>query len=292
MLCLCFVGIGSARIISTYSALSLTIDEPVHFACGLEYVAQHVYRYETQHPPLARAMQALGPYLAGARPLGLPLPRNESLSVIAHLGNVNRTIFLMRLGNLPFFLLACLVVCCWSWHTFGKPIAVVATGLFTLLPTMLADAGLATTDMALGANVGAAFLAAILWAERPTGSRSMLLGLFTALACLSKFTALGYLPVAACLTLAFHLALRWPGWPGLWRCAQQRAAPFALAAGTTVLLIWAGYWFSVGKVSSPLAIGLLGRNLNLPAPSLSTESGTLCIITGQGTRPSCSGNFE
>lgn len=265
VLVLCLVGIACCRIISTYNTLSLTVDEPVHFACGLEYVAKHVYRIETQHPPLSRGVQALGPYLAGARPLGLSMVE-EGPSVIALSGNVDRTIFLMRLGNLPFFLLACLVVCCWSWHAWGKPIAVVATGLFTLLPTMLADGGLATTDMALGANVGAAFFVTFLWAEKPTWLRSILLGLFTALACLSKFTALGYLPAAVFLGLTSHLAVRWPGWRGLWRCVCQRAAAFALAAGTTVLLIWAGYWFSVGKLESDLVTGLLGRHLSMPAP--------------------------
>jgi hypothetical protein len=262
VVCLCFVGIASARIISTYSALSLTTDEPTHFACGLEYVAKHVYRIEPQHPPLARMMEALGPYLAGARPLGLPLSNSEGLSVIARSGHVDRTIFLMRLGNLPFFLLACLVVCGWSWHAFGKPVAVVATGLFTLLPAVLADAGLAITDTALGATVGGAFFAALLWAERSTWLRTLLLGLFTALACLSKFTALGYLPGAGCLALACYLAVRWPGWRGLWTLTKQRAATFALAAATTALLIWAGYWFSVAGFQSDW----FGKVITLPAP--------------------------
>jgi hypothetical protein len=265
VLCLCFVGIGCARIISTYSALSLTADEPSHFACGLQYLATHTYRYEPEQPPLSRMMQALGPYLAGSRPLGLPSPVEEGLSVIAHSGNVDRTIFLMRLGNLPFFLLACLVVCGWSWYALGKPIAVVATGLFTLLPTVLADGGLATTDMALGANVAAAFFATLLWAERPAWLRALLLGLFTGLACLSKFPALGYLPCAGCLALASYLVVRWPGWLGLWRLAKQRAATLALAAATTALLIWAGYWFSVGQFTSHWFF--FGRVFGAPLPA-------------------------
>jgi hypothetical protein len=265
ILCLSLVGVACARMIPTYTRLSLTNDEPIHFACGLEYVAKHVYGLETQHPPLSRAVQAFGPYLAGARPLNQYTTDDLStnvwwLSVIANSGNVERTIFLMRLGNLPFFLLACLVVCCWSWQAFGKPVAVVATGLFTLLPTMLADGALATTDMALGATVGAAFLAAIRWAERPTWRRALLLGLCTALACLSKFSALGYLPASLCLALAFYLAVCWPSWRGLWKGAMRLAPTFALAAATTATLIWAGYWFSFGKVH------IHGGNFTLPAP--------------------------
>jgi len=69
LVALLFIAIASLRIAATYQIFSFTIDEPGHFACGLEYLSKHVYRYETQHPPLARAMIALGPYLAGIRPL-------------------------------------------------------------------------------------------------------------------------------------------------------------------------------------------------------------------------------
>jgi tetratricopeptide (TPR) repeat protein len=258
VLCLGLVGIACVRVISTYSALSITVDEPAHLACGLEYVASHTYNLETLHPPLARALQALGPYLDGSRPAGLPNMQEEGLSILAHSRNLDRTVFLMRLGNLPFFLLACLVVCGWSWQMFGKPVAVVATGLFTLLPTMLADAGLATTDMALGATVGAAFLATILWAEKPTWLRAVLLGACVALAFLAKFTALGYVPLTIGLALACYLVVRRQSWHQLWELARQRAASFAVAVITTGLIMWAAYWFSFGFVP--------GINFSLPAP--------------------------
>ena len=65
------IAIATARIVATYDQLSVTFDEPAHLACGMEYVAHHVYRYESQHPPLARALAAIGPYLDGVRPHGL-----------------------------------------------------------------------------------------------------------------------------------------------------------------------------------------------------------------------------
>src|SRR4051794_6696369 len=57
-LALLFLAIASARIVSTYNVFATTGDEPAHIACGLEYVANHVYKLETQHPPLTRAMIA------------------------------------------------------------------------------------------------------------------------------------------------------------------------------------------------------------------------------------------
>src|SRR5271169_611950 len=116
-------------------------------------------------------------------------------------GHPERELTLMRLGILPFFLLAAAVVYLWARRHFGNAVAAVATGLFTLLPPVLAHAGLATTDMPLTGCLAAAFFALMLWAEAPTWQHSLLLGLATALAVVSKFTALGYLPVAAVFAL-------------------------------------------------------------------------------------------
>ncbi|MGA2689898.1 MAG: hypothetical protein ABSE85_17695, partial [Candidatus Korobacteraceae bacterium] len=249
LLCVCMVAVACARIISTYDQLSLTADEPFHFGCAIEYLGNHSFVQDVENPPVARAVQALGPYLLlGARPIERSEAWQEGLAIIALSGNYHRTVFLLRLGTLPFFLLACAVVGCWSGHAFGKPVAVIAVGLFTLLPTALADAGLHTTDMALGASVGAAFLTAMLWAEKPTWIRALLLGACTALAVLSKFTALGYGSLSVVLALACYWFVRRPGWQELRQLTRRRAVTFLLAAATTMLLVWAAYLFSFGAV--------------------------------------------
>jgi len=259
VLCLGLIGIGCLRTMSTYCALSLTIDEPAHFACGMEYIASHTYTLLREQPPLSRAMQALGFYLDGLRPpFGLRNTPEGRLILVASSRSFDRTIFLMRLGNLPFFLLACLVVTGWSWRMFGKSVAVVATGLFTLLPTTLADAGLATTDMALVATVGAAFLAGILWAEKPSRSSALLLGVCLASAVLSKFTALGYVPLTLGLALGCCLFMERQGWRQVREFVRRRARSFLLAVITAGLMIWAAYWFSFGIVP--------GTKICLPAP--------------------------
>ena len=258
LLCVCLVGVGCIRVISTYGALSLTVDEPSHFACGLEYLENHRYTFLREQPPLSRALQALGPYLDGSRLSGLHHTQQDRVSLLARSRSFDRTVFLMRLGNLPFFLLACLVVCAWSWRMLGKPVAVITTGLFTLLPTVLADAGLATTDMALGATVGATFLGAMLWAEKPSWLRSVLLGVCTASALLSKFTALGYVPLTLFFALGCYLVTEKQGWHRVREFVPKCALSFALATVITCLLIWAAYWFSFGAVP--------GIKLSLPAP--------------------------
>lgn len=262
VLCVALVGIACVRIISTYEALSLTIDEPFHLACAIEYLTTHTFALDVENPPVARAVLAVGLYLTGMRPAGKSEARLEGLALLAQSKNFDRSVFLMRMGNLPFFLLACLVVAAWSWHSFGKPVAVLALGLFTLLPTALADAGLATTDMALGATVGAAFLAAVLWSERPTVLRALLLGACVALAFLSKSTAIGYVTISVALGLGCYVLTSWSGRQQWWKLAGQRAATLALAAFTTAILMWAAYWFSFGLVPSSHIIFRLG----VPAP--------------------------
>ena len=260
LLCLLFVGIACVRVISTYSVLSLTVDEPSHLACGMEYVDSHTYTLDVLNPPLSRAMQALGPYLTGSRFVSGLGQHHAGLAILAGSRNVDRTIFLMRLGNLPFFVLACLVVCTWSWQMFGKPVAVIATGLFTLLPTMLADAGLATTDMSCGATVGAAFLAAIFWAENPTWLRGVIMGVCVALALLSKVSSLGYVPLSIGLALVCYLLTSGQGCRQWWGLVRPRAASFVLAAITTVVTMWAAYLFSVKSVN------VHGIHIMVPAP--------------------------
>jgi 4-amino-4-deoxy-L-arabinose transferase-like glycosyltransferase len=254
------IALASMRIVSTYSQMSPTWDEPGHMACGLQYLAQHVYRYEAQHPPLARVMSALGPFLAGARPLGIKNQDQEGVAVMYHDGYPGRMLTRMRFGILPFFVLAACVVWLWARRHFGNAVAALATGLFTLAPTVLAHAGVATTDMALTACLSAAFFALLLWAEEPTWQHSLLLGAATALAVVSKFTALGFLPAAALFAFLAYLMVERPGVDGVVAAAKARAWPAAIAVFTGALGIWAVYSFSFGKVNA--------WNISLPAPEL------------------------
>ena len=254
------IALASMRIVSTYSQMSPTWDEPGHMACGLQYLAQHVYRYEAQHPPLARVMSALGPFLAGARPLGIKNQDQEGVAVMYHDGHPERMLTRMRFGILPFFVLAACVVWLWARRHFGNAVAALATGLFTLAPTVLAHAGVATTDMALTACLSAAFFALLLWAEEPTWQHSLLLGAATALAVVSKFTALGFLPAAALFAFLAYLMVERPGMDGVVAAAKARAWPAAIAVFTGALGIWAVYSFSFGKVNA--------WNISLPAPEL------------------------
>jgi 4-amino-4-deoxy-L-arabinose transferase-like glycosyltransferase len=288
LLCVLVIGIACVRIVSTYDALSLTVDEPFHLACGIQYLANHTYTIEAQHPPLARAAVALGPYLLGARPAGESDAVGEGLAILGEGVHPGKTIFFMRLGNLLFFVLGCCVVCAWARHFFGTAIGVLATALFTLTPAVLADAQLATTDMALGATVAAAFLSLIFWAEKPNWRRTRLLGFCAALACVSKFTALGYLPAAAALALVAYLWTVRPGFRRLRELAKERLVTVPWAGLALALTIWAAYFFSIGPVASPT----FGSYRRIPAPEFFYGIGAALAHNRNGHAAYLLGHFQ
>lgn len=256
------LAIAAGRIVLTYNALSFTFDEPYHFICGLEYLSKHQYRYETQHPPLQRAADALLPYLDGMRTAGKPKVSEEIAALFPPDARTNRTMILMRAGVLPFFLIAAAVVFLWARWRFGAPLGILATAVFSLIPPVLAHAGLATTDIGLTACLGAAFYALVRWAETPTPRRALALGLWTGLSVLAKFTALVYLPAAVALTLIMYLAANRPRLDALGRLVKARAQTLPIAIAVGAFVIWAGFLFSFGPIPA------WKSTLRAPAPEL------------------------
>src|SRR5664279_2147735 len=61
------IGVGIARIVSTYHVFNHTIDEPSHLACGIEWWEKGTYTIEAKHTPLARISIAVLPYVSGLR---------------------------------------------------------------------------------------------------------------------------------------------------------------------------------------------------------------------------------
>ena len=79
--------------------------------------------------------------------------------------------------------------------------------------------------MALTAFLGAAFLSALVWLERPDATRGALFGATTALAILAKYSALVFQPAALALALAFYAILERPGAGRLAHGAVARLSP-------------------------------------------------------------------
>src|SRR5690242_6750992 len=97
----------------------------------MEWLEKGAYTYELQHPPLARVAVALGPYLSGLRSHSIrSSPYDEGNAILYSSGDPVKNVKLARLGNLPFFVLGCVVVFMWGWRWFGPAEAVIALALF------------------------------------------------------------------------------------------------------------------------------------------------------------------
>jgi len=247
---LLLAGIGVARIISTYQVFSQTTDEPAHLATGMEWLEQGTYTFETLHPPLARVAVALGPYLSGLRLAGHEDMWQEGNGILLAHGRYLHNLTLARLGTLPFFLVATLLVWYWARVRYGNGPALVATLLFTTSPVVLAHAGLATTDMAITAGFTGALISCINLLERPTYLRSAILGIALGLATLSKFSALVFLPACGLALLVWRFLGRDKKEEPLVTDRFQWRGGLALAALGMCLVVWAGYRFSVGSLTS------------------------------------------
>ena len=259
------VAVATARIAATYTVYNHTSDEPAHVACGMEWLDKGIYQWEPQHPPLARIAAALGPYLSGIRsqntPRDIPFAMDrEGVNVLYSGHHYDRTLVLSRLGNLPFFWLGCFALYWWAAQLYGRAVAAIAVFLFSFSPIILGHAGLATTDMAVTAGMGAAFAAGYYWLLHPSWRSGVLFGAATAMMVGSKFSSLLFFPAAVAASLACYLWLEWPGWPALKSAVIRLAPGFAVAVATAMLLIWAFYRFSFGDS------GL--EHLRLPAPEL------------------------
>jgi hypothetical protein len=257
----------------------------------MQWLDRGRYTYEPLHPPLARVMVALGPRLAGIRSARHDNVWLEGNSILYAGGRYDRNLALARLGVLPFFLLATLVVFAWARRIGGAAAAVCAVLLFTTLPPVLAHAGIATTDMAVTATVALAAYCLTLWLDRPTRARGLLLGLTLGLALISKLSALLFLPAAA---VAIALCRR-----------GERGASEASSGGTrmtrlrptyaaVLLTVWAGYRFAVGPLvptdasrpeprpEASSTVERLARAPVFPAPALFEGLGELAAKNRAG----------
>jgi hypothetical protein len=58
LLLVLLVALPVLRIVATYRVFSQTNDEPFHVAAGYQWLTTRGYRFDLQHPPLARVFLA------------------------------------------------------------------------------------------------------------------------------------------------------------------------------------------------------------------------------------------
>ena len=255
---LVLVLIASARMIASYDSMSHTIDEPVHLACGMEWLEKHTYTYEPHHPPLTRAFMALLPRIFGSHGHGIKDDTSEGLAILFANGSEESTLALARLGILPFFWIACWVTfACTRWIA-GATAAIISTFLITMTPAMLAHGSLATTDMGLAALLWLAVYLGWRWIETPTVKGAIFFGAATGAGTLAKFSMLAFFPASVLVALFLWFVWARKERASILSLVRERLPQLGITAVVAAVVIWAGYRFSFGPVPA--------YSISLPAP--------------------------
>jgi hypothetical protein len=195
---------------STWRVYSHTWDEPEHLAAGLELLDRGRYEYDIEHPPLARALIAMGPYLAGARSYGTAPPDGvqEGIDILYGGGHYNLYLTLARLGTLPF--LALLLLAAWLWarrvaNSEGE--ALLAVLMLASVPPILGHAALATLDVPGAATTLLALYLLQSWITSGRRREAIFTGLAVGVALGTKLFAVPFLGLGALSSLATRTIL-------------------------------------------------------------------------------------
>ena len=309
------VLIAIVRIVSSYAHTAQAFDEPAHVGAAIELLDKRTYTLDPVHPPLSRIAIGLPLYLAGARYPDIAGPDARDYNVVGDVilnqsGHYLRRLILARLGNLPFFVLGCVVVFLWGSREYGGFAGVAAVAMFTTLPIVLAFSSIAYTDIAAASTQAAACWAFAMWLEKRDMRSTLWMGLAAGLALLAKETSCLFLPACFLMMIALKWAVAYSRKIpeiGSYRVRSYKklAKELAVAAVIVCGVIWAGYGFSVGHLRESLQIspestisfhhlpgpmGKIAREVmqydpRVPAPALLTGVRTAWFLN-QGSPPS------
>jgi 4-amino-4-deoxy-L-arabinose transferase-like glycosyltransferase len=234
--------VSSLLAASTWRVYGHTWDEPEHLAAGLELLDRGKYEYDTEHPPIARALIALGPFLAGAHSFGTPPPdgTQEGIDILYDGGHYDRTLMLARLGALPF--LTVLLLAMWLWARRVAPSngeALLAVLLLATVPPIIGHAALAALDIPGTATTLLALYLLQKWLSSGLLRDAILFGLATGVAVGTKLSAVPFIGLGMLVLLLsreFFLAVPATApWPrrlaGLPLMVLAAMVPIVLAYG-------------------------------------------------------------
>lgn len=271
------VFLSSLSIVSTYSRLSHTNDEPAHLFTGMEWWEKHRYTYETLHPPLARLMAASLIYMTGSSLEDVTYHDGKpsaiwfaGLGLLGSMPDYVKRLFLMRFGLLPFYILSCVLVYQWSRRLYGEMPAFASLALYVSLPTLLAHAGLATTDIAGSAMLLAGIMASLRWLKNPSVRNALLAGATLALMLGSKFSNVFFWPVIMGVIAVVNYAGIYGGWQRAFHLGFAHLKTILDLAAACALVLGALYFFNpapfVNGIESLLAKNRIGHAIYLFRP--------------------------
>jgi 4-amino-4-deoxy-L-arabinose transferase-like glycosyltransferase len=188
--------VASLLAASTWRVYGHTWDEPEHLAAGLELLDRGKYEYDTEHPPIARVLIALGPFLAGAHSFGTPPPdgTQEGVDILYDGGHYDRTLMLARLGALPFLTVLLLAMWLWARRVMASNgEALLAVLLLATVPPIIGHAALAALDIPGTATTLLALYLLQQWLSSGSRRDAILFGLASGVAVGTKLSAVPFI---------------------------------------------------------------------------------------------------
>ena len=220
---------------------SLTYDEPVHIAEGLDAWRNGRFEQYNDHPPLARLLCTL--LLIGSKwqvqveqlPDGFRIHRVDPDPIALA--------WRARAVNVFLGLLLGLLLWMEARNWFSPQAANFSLALFACSPSLIAHFSLATTDGAATLLIFATAVQVRRWYNQPSWKNTFQIGVVLGLLLLAKFSTLAMFVLAIVWLLALvqgHISFR----PWRW---NWRRVSVALALALAVL--WAGYFFHVSRLT-------------------------------------------
>ena len=244
MAVLCSLTIIAIQLTLLASTNSATWDEPDHtYAAYMQYRGD--FGLNPEHPPLVKFLAAL-PLQRLKLLLPSMLDRPYRLQEVIggreflYQNNANQILFRARIATMGLTLLLALCVFFATQEMFGSPAALLALGILTFDPTLLAHSALVTTDSAQALFLFAAIYAFYRYNTRPTLLRLGCVGVLAGLAVASKHSAVLLFPMLLLLAGAEILSKRSVS-PA--KLMLRLAGALKVIGATSVLILWAAYGF-------------------------------------------------
>jgi len=272
-----FLAILVLQFALTSNANSITWDEDDHIYAGYMSWKHADFGLNPEHPPLVKLLAAV-PLLA--MPLQMPPEHDRFFKIEAFLNgkdflfknDANTMLWRARMAASLLTLLLMVLVFLATREMFGLGAALIALGLLTFDPTVLAHGGVVGTDMGCSCFMFASIYAFYRYVKAPSAGRLVLTGLATGLALASKHSAILIFPMLLLLGI-YEVARRGNGADENARAAwTKRAGQMAVAlvviSVVSVVVLWAFYGFryqarAAGQQLNP-TMGVFLQGLSRP----------------------------
>jgi hypothetical protein len=220
---------------------SLTYDEPVHIAEGLDAWRHGRFEQYNDHPPLSRLWCTLP--LIGQQWQVEVQQLTEGFQIPRVAPDPQQLAWRARSMNVLLGLVLAMLVWLASDCLCSRGAANVALALFVFLPSLIAHFSLATTDGAATLLTFATAWQLVRWRRTPTWRQTALLSVLMGLLLLAKFSTAVMFALALLWMLILQAKSISPN-PAKWNWGKT-----ATAMLLAFVVVWAGYFFHVSRLT-------------------------------------------